>query len=75
MYQKIKDTPGLVKDSRSNAILNVDIEALKEYKLKKKSNNNILQCQNDINTLKNEISEIKDMFGTILNKLNSKDAM
>lgn len=73
----VKDSPELVRDSFSNAILNRDNKALLEYKEKQKKRleqkNQILQCQDDINTLKNEIKDIKDMFGQILNKLDSKE--
>ena len=62
-YELVKDSPDLVRDTSNQAILNRDTKALKEYKQKKimrlSQNNQILECQDDINTLKNEIKDIK----------------
>lgn len=69
----VKESPELIRDGYNRALLNKDNKALEEYKIKrdmkKSQENNILQCQDDINTLKNEIKEIKNMFNQILNKL------
>lgn len=76
-YELVKDSPDLVRDTSNRAILNRDTKALKEYKQKKimrlSQNNQILECQDDINTLKNEIKDIKKMFGQILSAINSKE--
>ena len=69
----VKESPELIRDGYNRALLNKDNKALAEYKIKrdmkKSQKNNILQCQDDINTLKNEIKEIKNMFNQILSKL------
>lgn len=76
-YELVKDSPDLIRDTSNQAILNRDTKALKEYKQKKimrlSQNNQIVQCQDDINTLKNEIKDIKKMFGQILGAINSKE--
>lgn len=76
-YELVKDSPDLIRDTSNQAILNRDNKALKEYKQKKimrlSQNNQIVQCQDDINTLKNEIKDIKKMFGQILGAINSKE--
>ena len=76
-YELVKDSPELIRDTSNQAILNRDIKGLKEYRQKKNmrlsQNNEIIQCQDDINTLKNEIKDIKKMFGQILGAINSKE--
>jgi hypothetical protein len=76
-YELVKDSPELIRDTSNQAILNRDIKGLKEYRQKKNmrlsQNNEIVQCQDDINTLKNEIKDIKKMFGQILGAINSKE--
>ena len=76
-YELVKDSPDLIRDTSNQAILNRDNKALKEYKQKKimrlSQNNQIVQCQDDINTLKNEIKDIKKMFVQILGAINSKE--
>lgn len=73
MKEIVKDSPEFVRDSYNKALLNRDNSGLREYKQAKKirleQKNNILKVQDDINTLKNEIQDIKKMFGQILNKL------
>jgi hypothetical protein len=56
----IEDTPGYLKDVRSSAILNNDLEALAEYKQKKKTLNQINTMQTEINMLKEELQKIKN---------------
>jgi len=76
-YELVKDSPELIRDTSNQAILNRDIKGLKEYRQKKNmrlsQNNEIVQCLDDINTLKNEIKDIKKMFGQILGAINSKE--
>jgi cell shape-determining protein MreC len=55
----IENEPGYVKDVRSSAILNTDLNALREYKQKKKQNAQIQSMQNEINMLKAELEIIK----------------
>lgn len=73
---KVKDQPNLVRDISSKGILNTDYNGLLEYKQAKAKRNvknkAILQYENDINTLKDEVTDIKDSLKLILDKLNSK---
>lgn len=58
---KITDTQ-YVRDIHSKAILNTNKAQLDEYKVKK----NMMSKVNEINTLKQEVSEIKDTMNKIL---------
>ena len=55
-----------VRDNISKAVLNTDISALEQYKIardKKKKEESILQnCVTDINTLKDDMKEIKNLL-------------
>jgi len=55
-----------VRDNISSAVLNTDVNALEQYKLardKKLQEQTTLQnCVNDINTLKNDMQEIKNLL-------------
>ena len=55
-----------VRDNSSKAILNTDISALEQYKIardKKMKEESILQnCVTDINTLKDDMQEIKNLL-------------
>jgi len=72
-YELVKDSPALIRDGKNQALLNRDYKSLQEYKMKKniqnEQKNQIVEVQDDINTLKNELKEIKDMFKQILNKI------
>ena len=48
-----------------------EIEGLKAYKLQRSRMQKVLEYENDINTLKSEISEIRTVLDVIVNKLNN----
>lgn len=77
-YVKVKDEPNLLRDINSKGIVNTDSNGLLDYKKAKEKralkNKAILQYENDINTLKNEVSDIKDSLKLILDRLTLKDS-
>ena len=76
-FVRVKDDITIARDTDSKAIVNIDSSSLAEYKkIKQKriaKNQKILECENDINTLKDEVTDIKDSLRLILEKLNSRD--
>lgn len=73
-FIQIKESPTLYRDVHSKGLVNTDNRALEEYKaarkIRKENRTAIAQYQNDINTLKDEVSEIKDSLKLILETLN-----
>ena len=66
---KVKDNPGLVKDKETTAILSVDNDGLKAYKLQRerlRQNNDMLD---DINNIKQELIELRGILKQISLKL------
>lgn len=70
MKLKVKDHPGLVRDSSSKAILNVDLDAHKEYQNKKAVQNKMINMSEEINELKQSMTDIKSMLTQILQRTN-----
>ena len=67
--RKVKDNPGLVKDKETTAILSVDNDGLKAYKLQRerlRQNNGMLD---DINNIKQELIELRGILKQISSKL------
>tara|TARA_B110000503_G_C6789625_1_gene266737 strand:- start:108 stop:317 length:210 start_codon:yes stop_codon:yes gene_type:complete len=65
-YVKVKDSPDLVRDLRTGAILNVNDEMIlkaRERKRKKK------QDQEELVKMKSDITEIKDLLSSLINKI------
>ena len=60
---KIKEVDGYLKDENSGAVLSVDNNALHAYKIKRSQQNNIIS---DINNIKQELGELKDMLNLII---------
>lgn len=58
-YVPIENEPGYVVDLSSSALLNTDLNALLEYKQKKKQTKKIQSMQEEINMLRAEIEAIK----------------
>lgn len=63
---KVEGNPTLIRDLNNNAVLNIDrvgIQNAKSAKARKKSN------QQELDALKNEMTEIKSMMREILERL------
>ncbi len=70
-YLKIEGHEGYVKDPNSGVVLNVnqeEIDAAKKRRALRK------QQEEDINNLKNEVSDIKNMLGKIIEKLDGNNS-
>ena len=55
-----------VRDNVSKAVLNTDVSALEQYKVSREQRMNeqimLRQCINDVNTLKDDMKEIKNLL-------------
>lgn len=65
-YIKVKGHDGLLRDKNTGAIINNDLSAI-EARRKLKTLNNTLE---DINILKNEVSEIKTLLKELIKNGN-----
>jgi hypothetical protein len=68
MKLKVVDYPGLVRDSKSKAIINIDSDAYKEYQNKKLLQNKVINITDEINELKQSMDEIKGLLSQILQR-------
>jgi hypothetical protein len=68
MKLKVVDYPGLVRDSKSKAISNIDSDAYKEYQNKKLLQNKVINITDEINELKQSMDEIKGLLSQILQR-------
>ena len=69
IYAKVKDAPGYVRDMQNNAVLNADVSALQAYKRKRDKQREINDSISDINTMKQDINELKTLMQRILDKI------
>jgi hypothetical protein len=71
-YAKVTGKENLVRDERNGAILNVDNNALKSYKMAR--NNRIKQLEkeermeNEIDNIKSDVSEMKDLLKDLIKR-------
>ena len=72
MTQKVGSHPELAKDEYSKGITNIDNDAYKKYMqsaMTRKERNALLETNTkEINNLKEDVSEIKDMLRQLINK-------
>jgi len=68
MYVRVKENESLVKDMSTSAILNTDHAAVLRHKKRMAEIEKAEQIQNEINTLKNEFGEIKQMLRELLSR-------
>ena len=68
-YVKVKDNDDLVRDNENSAILNVDADALSKYKMRREQER---KRNEEINTLKKDVSEIKSLLLQMIDKEGNK---
>lgn len=68
-YAKVKESPELIRDMESKAVLNTNISALQAYKKKREKQQEIQSAVEDINTMKQDINELKSLMQRILDKI------
>ena len=70
-FVKVKNNEHLVKNTKSNFIINTNKAEHEEYltrrKLKQNEKNKVDNLERDISTLRDEITEIKDMLRSLVN--------
>jgi hypothetical protein len=77
---KVQGYSNLVKDSTSGGVVNSDPQAFIEYQKKRKValerlnvnkalENRVFDIENDINKVKSDVKDIKDMLSNIVSKL------
>lgn len=64
-YLKIENESSFIKDTTNGALINTNNQALLAYKKQKKSSNSL---KNDVEQLKKDITEIKDLLVKIIDK-------
>ena len=66
---------GLYRDSDSTAIINSDkksyLEYMKRKKIAEEKNSELGKMKEDLNNVKGELGEIKDLLCTLVQKLNN----
>jgi hypothetical protein len=65
-YLKIEDTPDLVKDTRSGAILNTNVQALEAYRKRREKLSKVDTLENKVASLENTINELKSLVIAVL---------
>lgn len=66
MKLKVKDHENLVKDTETKAVLNTDLTSLEAYRAHR---NKQRQKDNEIETLKEDVKEIKDILQLLVEKI------
>jgi hypothetical protein len=69
IYAKVTDAPGYVRDLQNQAVLNSDSASLQAYKTKRGKQKELLGSINDINSMKQDINDLKVLMNRILEKI------
>jgi len=67
-YLKVIDHPELVRDNKSKAILNNDLDSLNKYREERTFKMKIQNVINDNEKIKSDITEIKNLLEQLLKK-------
>jgi hypothetical protein len=78
MKLKVEGQPALVRDAKSKAIISQDTDSFKIYKAEKafreNYSKNTASTQEDINNIKDELKDIKELMATLIQKLEHNKA-
>jgi len=69
IYARVTDAPGYVRDLQNQAVLNSDSASLQAYKSKRGKQKELLGSINDINSMKQDINDLKVLMNRILEKI------
>ena len=64
---KVENHPNLMR-ANTGLIVDVDKSGYNRYMAQKNNNNKVSQLENEINTLKEDIGEIKSLLHALINK-------
>ena len=67
-YKIIKEDNNLIRDEKTNAVLNINTSALEAYKLQRDKQRKVDDVVSDVQNLKNDLKDIKNMLEKILTK-------
>ena len=62
------DETKVIRDANSSAVLNTDYAGLAAYKAKRINSTKIKELENDINSVKQELTDIKNMLQLLINR-------
>lgn len=65
----MKYSETFLRDPKSSALLNTDDNEIRAYKAKKEQMQKIRDMETDVNNIKHELMEIKNMLHQILTKV------
>ena len=65
-HSKIVDHDGLIRDNLTNAVINTDKGLFEDIKRIRNSNSSIKQLQTDLEGLKHELSDIKNLLRELI---------
>lgn len=78
MKLKVEGQPALVRDSKSKAIIMQDTSSFEVYRAEKAFRENFARShtstQEDINNIKDELKDIKELMFTVIQKLEHNKA-
>lgn len=67
-FLKVENEPCLIRDNDNKAILNTDISAIKRHEQRIKQIEKQKLQEQEINSLKDEIAEIRELLRTMMQK-------
>lgn len=67
MKYQIENDKGFIKDTENKAVLNVNKEALKAYKLQRNKLLKTFALEDEVNSLKEDIKDIKSLLSQLIN--------
>lgn len=68
MYARVKDNEKLIRDMKTNTILNTDVAALKKHDIIMREKQEAKKINEELRSMKDDISELKEMMKALINR-------
>lgn len=69
-YIKVKDHTNLVRDQKTQAILNIDMKEYKNYmkikQIKDNESNRVKKLESDVSGMKDDLNDIKNLLRSLI---------
>lgn len=68
-YRKVKNNPHWIRDVDSGLLINTNVEEFNKLKNEQRVNSTVRTLKNDINNIKDEMSELKSILKELVERL------
>ena len=67
------ETDGYLRDDSNHALINTNVNAYKQYVSQRESQNKVRSLESEVDSLKSDITDIKEMLSILIKQTNKEN--